>query len=67
MDAQALLLIISIIERAMSATQALMAVKDVMQKAHDEGREVTIDDFKQYTLADDAARQVLVEAINAAE
>lgn len=67
MDPEALLLLLSLIERAASATTALMAAKDVLQKAHDEGRQVTLEDFKQYELADDEARKVLVEAINAAE
>lgn len=67
MDPASLLLLITLIERSAAAATALMAAKEVMERAKNEGRDVTLDDFKQYDLADEEARKVLVDAINAAE
>ena len=64
---QAILLVLSLIERATAAAIALQGVTKAFAQAKAEGREVTLDDFKSLELGDDAARKVLVDAINAAE
>lgn len=67
MSPQVVLAVVALIDRALASAAALRGVKDVIENAQREGREITLDDLKQYSLADDEAREALVQAINAAE
>lgn len=59
--------LLALIERAASTATALKGVAEVMRNKAERGEEVTLDDLKQYSLADDRARDILVEAIEEAE
>lgn len=67
MNPQVLLAILALADRATSALQALSAVKGAVRTAQAEGRDLTLDDLKQFQLQDDAARDILVSAIEEAE
>lgn len=67
MQLQAALALISLVERAVGSMKALKGVAEVMKAKAEAGEEVTIDDLKQYQLADDTARDALVQAIEEAE
>jgi hypothetical protein len=67
MKGQILLAIISLIDRQISANKALGALKEAAKNAHENGRELTLDDLKSFQVADDGARDMLVQAIEDAE
>lgn len=67
MDLSTVAVILSLIERGAATMKALQGVGEVIKNKVENGEEITIDDLKQYELADDAARDALVAAIEAEE
>lgn len=67
MNPEAILVWLSLIKQAASAMRAMEGVAEVVKNKVERGEEITIDDIKQYSLADDEARAALVKAIEEAE
>lgn len=67
MNPEAILVWLSLIKQAASAMRAMEGVAEVVKNKVERGEEITIDDIKQYSLADDSARDALVKAIEEAE
>lgn len=67
MDPKVLFTILSLIDRAASTATALRGIHAAMERKVALGQEITMDDLKQYSLADDKARDALESAIQEAE
>lgn len=67
MNTAAIRAIISLINQATLAVTALQEVSKLIQQRQAAGEDVTLDDLKTLQLGDDAARDVLRQAIEDAE
>lgn len=67
MNPQTILAIASLLDTAVRSLEALKAVSDMIKVKRAAGQEITLDDFKSLQVEDDAARDLLFEAIEEAE
>ena len=67
MDPRILLAVISLIDRSIQSQKALEAIKDAAVQAKAQGRELTLEDLKEYQVSVGPARDALVQALEEAE
>lgn len=67
MELQAALALLALIQQGAATLKALEGIGEMIRNKVERGETITLDDLKQYSLADDAARDALVKAIDEAE